>query len=97
MPVYRLGMNEKQQELLIKFLEENNIEYESYLTPLHMFFEEEAEFRITLNFEDEVSEEKLDELIETYKDDLAAEFFDRENILDCDLLDDITREIVGNV
>ena len=94
MSIYKFEINSIQEEQLKRFLEENNMKYEIYPSPLHMFFEEEAEFRIRLNFEDELTPEELDEIIEEYQEDLALEFFDREGVLDCDLLDDITRDTV---
>lgn len=90
----RVVVNKAQEKLLMNFLEENNIKLESLPSPLQMFFDEEAEYRIRLNYEDEVSKEELNKLIEEYKTDLAEAFFDDEYVLNCNVLDEITREII---
>lgn len=92
--VLKMTMNKTQERLLMNFLNEHNIELESYPSPLQMFFEEEAEFRIRLNYEDEISEAELDDLIEKHQATLAETFFDNEYVLDCDLLDELTRDVV---
>lgn len=96
--ILKIETTNEQEELLKNFLKENNIEFETYLSPLHMFFEEEAEFRIRLNYEDKIeNKEELDKLIEEHSADLAASLFDNEYIFDYDLMDELTRETVGNI
>lgn len=96
--ILKIETTNEQEELLKNFLKENNIEFETYLSPLHMFFEEEAEFRIRLNYENKIeNKEELDKLIEEHSADLAASLFDNEYIFDYDLMDELTRETVGNI
>ena len=96
--ILKIETTNEQEELLKNFLKENNIEFETYLSPLHMFFEEEAEFRIRLNYEDKIeNKEELDKLIKEHSADLAASLFDNEYIFDYDLMDELTRETVGNI
>lgn len=90
----RVVVNKAQEKLLMNFLEENNIKLESLPSPLQMFFEEEAEYRIRLNYEDEISEAELDDLIEEHQEALAEAFFDNEYVIDGELLDTITKEVV---
>lgn len=90
----RVVVNKAQEKLLMNFLEENNIKLETLPSPLQMFFEEEAEYRIRLNYEDEISEAELDDLIEEHQEALAEAFFDNEYVIDGELLDTITKEIV---
>jgi hypothetical protein len=94
--ILKVGADEQERKLLINFLKENNMQYDEYMTPLHMFYEEEAEYRIEMNYED-CSEEIINRLIEEHAGALADTFLDDEYIIDCDRLDDITRDVVGEV
>lgn len=85
------NMSNKEIEELLK---SKGIEFDTYLTPLSIFYNEEADFRIDLNFDDEYSEEELDKIKESCVDDIADRFMDSEYIIDGDLLDEITREVV---
>lgn len=96
--ILNIETTNEQEELLKNFLKENNIEFETYLSPLHMFFEEEAEFRIRLNYADKIeNKEELDKLIEKHSADLAASLFDNEYVFNFDLMDELTREVVENI
>ena len=96
--ILNIETTNEQEELLKNFLKENNIEFETYLSPLHMFFEEEAEFRIRLNYADKIeNKEELDILIEKHSADLAASLFDNEYVFNFDLMDELTREVVENI
>lgn len=96
--ILNIETTNEQEELLKNFLKENNIEFETYLSPLHMFFEEEAEFRIRLNYADKIeNKEELDKLIEKHSADLATSLFDNEYVFNFDLMDELTREVVENI
>ena len=85
------NMSNKEIEELLK---SKGIEFDTYLTPLYMFYSEEADFRIDLNFDDEYSEEELNKIKESCADDIVDRFMDSEYVIDGDLLDEITREVV---
>lgn len=86
--------NNMSEQEIKELLQSKGIEFDTYLAPLFMFYEEEANFRIESNFDDDYTQEELIKIKQACADDIADRFMDSDYVLDGELLDDITRDVV---
>ena len=75
-------------------LEKAGLEIEEFDTPLDSFFSEEAEYRIRFycDSNDIIDGKEISRLIAEYKETLAEMFWNSDNLICGDELDDLTKE-----
>ena len=86
----RFTLINNEYELLIKFLEENNIIYEKFTSAFNAFIQEEAEVALENHLYDCLDDNALQATIMNHKEALGDEFANDDYFINTDLEYEIT-------
>lgn len=88
------NLKEGEDEKVRELLNDNNIQYKEFETPLDMFAWEEAWYRLNMFIDDKVPNEEKLKFIEEHREGLQNDIYNDDYIVDGEALDDITRNYI---